>query len=174
MKDSSCGLETQLYLTKKDVEGLKTDSYQGVLNFRNPCSNKPPREIPYSLNFKEDYINKADNLYEGEKVTDLLIQSGNLPDGIFAVNDETAAGALNALKKHNIKVPDEISLMGFTNGLVSTITNPSLSTVEQNGFAMGYKSSELLIKRIENPKLPVVNEIIPTKLIIRESTRKLK
>ncbi len=124
--------------------------------------------------FKEEYVIKADNIYEGEKETEKLIVNKKLPEGIFAVNDETAAGALNALKKHNIAIPDEVSVMGFTNGLVSTITIPTLSTVEQNGYMMGFKSAELLIKRIENPDLPHVNEIIPTKLILRESTKKLK
>jgi LacI family transcriptional regulator len=128
----------------------------------------------YSIPFKEDYVIKADNIYEGEKETENLIRLKRIPDGIFAVNDETAAGALNALKKHNIHVPGDVSVMGFTNGLVSTITVPTLSTVEQNGFTMGYKSAELLIKRIENPDLPYANEIIPTKLILRESTKKTK
>jgi DNA-binding LacI/PurR family transcriptional regulator len=128
----------------------------------------------YAIPFKEENIIKADNIYEGEKETENLINNRQVPDGIFAVNDETAAGALTALKKHNIKIPDQVSVMGFTNGLVSTITIPTLSTVEQNGFLMGYKSAELLIKRIENNDLPEVNEIIPTKLILRDSTRKMK
>jgi LacI family transcriptional regulator len=128
----------------------------------------------YSIPFKDEYVIKADNIYEGEKETEKLILSGKIPDGIFAVNDETAAGALNALKKYHIKIPEQVSIMGFTNGLVSTITTPTLSTVEQNGFLMGYKSAELLIKRIENNELPIIKEIIPTKLILRDSTKKIK
>ena len=128
----------------------------------------------YNIDFKEEYVIKADNLIDGQRETEKLIRNKTIPDGIFAVNDMTAAGAINALKKYNIKIPDKVSVIGFTNGLISTITDPPMTTVEQNGFKMGYKSAELLVKRIENIDTPFISEIIPTKLIIRDSTKKLK
>lgn len=146
-------------------ENLKISSKR-MWGFRDVLKN-------HNIPFKEEYIIKADNLTEGQRETEKLIRNKMIPDGIFAVNDMTAAGAINALKKYNIKIPDEVSVIGFTNGLISTITDPPLTTVEQNGYIMGCKSAELLIKRIENIDAPLVSEIIPTKLIIRNSTKKI-
>ncbi|MCD4793906.1 MAG: LacI family transcriptional regulator [Bacteroidales bacterium] len=125
-----------------------------------------------SIPFKEEYIINADNLEDGQNETEKLIRNNKIPDGIFAVNDMTAAGAINALKKNNIKIPDKVSVIGFTNGLISAITDPPLTTVEQNGYIMGCKSAKLLINRIENIDAPLISEIIPTKLIIRDTTKK--
>ncbi len=129
-----------------------------------------------NIPFYEELIINADNFEKGKEAILQLIKENNLPDGIFTVNDMSAAGAINILKSKNIKVPENVSIIGFTNGLVSTITDPPLTTVEQNGFEMGKKSAEILIKRIEDENeenIPYVNEIIPTKLIIRSSTKSL-
>ena len=75
-------------------------------------------KIPY----KESQVIKADNFTEGRYETERIVKSGNLPDGIFTVNDMTAAGVIHTLKRHHINIPGEISVFGFTNGLISTIT----------------------------------------------------
>lgn len=128
------------------------------------------------ITIDENLIIKADSFEDAKKITTKLISDKNIPDGIFTVNDMTAAGAINILHKNNIKIPEEVSVIGFTNGIVSTITDPPLTTVEQNGFKMGQKSAKILIKRIEDDNeenIAFINEIIPTKLIIRKSTKTL-
>jgi len=127
----------------------------------------------HNIKLNKDLIIKADNFETGKKITNKLINDKNIPDGIFAVNDMTAAGAISALKSNNLKIPEDVSIIGFTNGMISTIIDPSLTTVEQNGYKMGQKSAELLIDRVEETDTPFITEIIPTKLIIRESTIKL-
>ena len=129
-----------------------------------------------NMPINESLIIKADNFDDAKKITQQLISNNNIPDGIFAVNDMTAAGAINVLHKNNIKIPEEVSVIGFTNGIVSKITDPSLTTVEQNGFEMGKKSAEILINRIEDENeenINYINEIVPTKLILRKSTKNL-
>ncbi len=123
--------------------------------------------------FNEEMVYYADNFSKGYNLTFELYKSNHLPDGIFTVNDMTAAGTLSALNELKIKVPDEISVFGFTNGIISQITSPSLSTVEQNGYLMGYSAAEILINKIENETTDTISKIIPTKLIIRNSTKKL-
>ena len=126
-----------------------------------------------NLSVDENLIINADNFEKGKAAISKLIKENNLPDGIFAVNDMTAAGVINILKSNGIKIPEEVSIIGFTNGLISTITDPPLTTVEQNGFVMGKKSAELLINRIEESEVDFLTEIIPTKLILRKSTKEL-
>ena len=125
----------------------------------------------HDLPVRKDYIIKCDNFEQGKKVTRQLINKKKLPDGIFAVNDMAAVGAISSLKTHNIKIPEQISVIGFTNGLISSISDPSLTTIEQHGYKMGYKATELLIDRIDGKRIsPPKTEIIPTELIIRKST----
>ncbi len=72
-----------------------------------------------------------------------------MPDAIFAVNENYAAIALKLAHHKGIKVPDELSIIGFTDGLISKTTQPSLTTVAQHGFEMGVEAMELLLQRIE-------------------------
>lgn len=80
---------------------------------------------------------------------------------------------LNALTDHNIKVPEDIALFGFSNWFMSSVINPGLSSVEQHGYEMGEKSAHLLFHEIDckHNNIPIEPQIItlPTKLIIRES-----
>lgn len=126
-------------------------------------------EVDYSL------IAKCDTFDDALALTPSFLDRPDRPDAFFAVNDLTATAILQVLRKMNIKVPEEISVTGFTDGLVSTVTDPPLTTVSQHGFEMGKRAAEILLDRINSGievKNPVL-EIIPTELVIRESTRKI-
>ncbi|MEN3042025.1 MAG: substrate-binding domain-containing protein [Fervidobacterium sp.] len=93
---------------------------------------------------------------------------------IFAVNDWTALGAIDALKDYGIKVPDEVSVIGFDDAPFAQYTNPRLTTIMQPRWEMGTTAAQLLIERIleRHVRLPR-NVILPTKIIERESVRKI-
>lgn len=97
------------------------------------------------------------------------------PDAIFAVNDMTAIGVLKILKKLGLRVPGDISVVGFTDGLVSSVTDPPLTTVSQHGFELGKRAAAILLERINSGVeiMDPILEVLPTELIIRESTRPL-
>jgi DNA-binding LacI/PurR family transcriptional regulator len=97
------------------------------------------------------------------------------PDAIFTANDETAVGTLNCLKRLGRRVPEDVSIVGFTDGLVSTVTDPLLTTVSQHGFEIGRRAANILIKRIAddaNIFIPRI-EVVKTELVIRNTTRKM-
>lgn len=127
----------------------------------------------YNIPINKSLIYNCDKLEEAKHIITDLIKTKNLPEAIFAVNDSTAIGALSSLNRHKIKIPEEVAIVGFTNGLISTVTEPPLTTVEQNGYLMGQKAAQLLLRRI-NSKEEIIykKEIIPTELLIRESTLK--
>ncbi len=121
----------------------------------------------------EEMIFKCDKFLGATKIVEDFCKSGEIPDGIFAVNDMTAIGAITTLTKNGIKVPEQTAVVGFTNGLISEVTTPPLTTVDQNGSLIGSKATELLIKRIETQVFePFETVIVPTKLIVRGSTVK--
>jgi len=118
-------------------------------------------------------IIKCDTIEEALERVPTLMSIENPPDAIFAVNDMTAAGTINALKAMKFRIPEDVSVVGFTDGLVSTVTDPPLTTVSQHGFEIGKKAAEMLLFRIKNPesgKKPYT-EVIKTELVVRGTTR---
>ena len=115
----------------------------------------------------------ADNFELSFNVVNELIESGNMPDGFFSVNDLTALGAVLALKNHGIKIPEDVGVVGFGNGQNTNLTDPALTTIDQNGYEMGKVAAQLLLKRIATGLTDFVPEmhIIDTQMVIRNSTR---
>ena len=110
----------------------------------------------------------------GFKGARTLIQKFSNIDAICCVNDPVALGVYKYLNKVGIKIPDKIAVTGFSNNPSSKIITPSMTTVDQNGYKMGTKAAEILIKKINNKSSNRSNEthIIEGKLIIRDSSRK--
>lgn len=153
----------------KDILHLKgpeslTISHQRLSGYRHALGDN-------GIAFREDRVIEADNFEKGLDAVKKLIDEGNVPQAVFAVNDLTALGAISALKEAGIKVPEQVSVVGFTNGMIGRLSEPPLTTIEQNGYLMGKKAAELLLERIKSEEvLPPRTEIIPTKLIVRKST----
>lgn len=93
------------------------------------------------------------------------------PDAVVAASDRITTGFLMAMKKMNLKAPEHIAVVGFTNTNVPEIFNPPLTTVRQPAFEMGQVATELLIKIIES-KRPITEfetRVLTTELTVRES-----
>ncbi len=102
-----------------------------------------------------------------------ILQSHDKIDAFFTVNDEVAATCINILNSSGYKIPDEISVCGFTNSYLSQFTSPTLTSVDQRGFEIGSTAARLLINRLKNNenKDGILSKVVKTKLVIRESTR---
>ena len=101
-----------------------------------------------------------------------LVQNNKI-DAIFAVNELFAVTAIKAAKKLNLNVPEDIAVIGFTDGIISKYSSPSITTVGQNGIEMGGKAAQMLIDRLETEleeEEHYKTEVIETHLVIREST----
>ena len=93
-------------------------------------------------------------------------------DAILGVNEIYAGSALKVLKKNKISVPKEISIISFTDGVISRYSSPSLSTISQHGEIMGERSAKLLINKLigKTESNQYKTEIINCSLIKRESS----
>lgn len=98
-----------------------------------------------------------------------LLNSDNPPDSCFAVSDTFAAAAVKAAKRANLRIPEDFGVAGFDNTYVSTLCDPSITTVAQPCYQMGFVSCELLAERMENPTASAKQLILETELIIRDS-----
>ena len=83
----------------------------------------------YKVPVDDSMIKLCDNRERAIAITPDLLESDNRPDGFFAINDETASGILYACKLVGLKVPDEVSICGFTDGAIAQSTDPKLTTV---------------------------------------------
>jgi LacI family transcriptional regulator len=107
-------------------------------------------------------------------MTNILLSLKKRPDAIFAITDTAAIGAIKALHKYKIQIPEEIAVVGFSNSIHSTIIQPSLTTVDQPGGKIGKTAVKYLIKEIENEKNEITTKTITIKahLIVRDSSFK--
>ncbi|RXR20598.1 LacI family transcriptional regulator [Flavobacterium amnicola] len=95
-------------------------------------------------------------------------------DGIFALDEHASTLAMKLAVKKGIKIPDELSMVGFADGAWSRRLTPSLATISQHGPEIGAEAAKLLIERIENKaeKNSYKTTVIKTELRYRDSVRK--
>lgn len=129
--------------------------------------------LKHGMKLDNSLTHFCDNRADAEVLVPDMLRGDNPPDAFFAVNDDTAIGVLYAAKRMGYKVPDDISICGFTNGQRAVACDPMLTTVEQRGAQVGKEAVDILIRRVEGetPKDKVEKRIVRTKLILRGTTR---
>jgi len=127
----------------------------------------------YKIPVDESMIKVCDTREQAIAITPDILESSNRPDGFFAINDETASGILYSCKLVGLKVPDEISICGFTDGSIAQSTDPKLTTVEQHGKEVGQSAINLLIEKLNNKdeQKRSLNKIVKTNLVVRGTTK---
>lgn len=125
------------------------------------------------LQFDESLTRICDNRHDAEMMTPSLFEGDKYPDSFFAVNDDTALGILYSVKHMGLRVPEDISICGFTNGVGAVSSDPMLTTVEQQGIKVGEEAANVLIGQVEGriPLDKVEKRIVRTRLVIRGTTR---
>ncbi len=106
----------------------------------------------------------------GVAAAERALASGRRFTAIFAGNDVSALGALDAIEESGRQVPRDISLVGYDNTFVSALRNVSLTSVEQGRERLGELAVEMLIERVEGARTDAVHHVIPPTLVPRHST----
>ena len=129
--------------------------------------------LRYGLEPDKKMFRICDNRADAEAITPDLLSQDEKPDAFFAVNDDTAIGILYTAKRMGFRVPQDISICGFTNGQRAVVCDPMLTTVEQRGVLVGEEAADILISKVEGeiPMDKVIKRVVRTRLIIRGTTR---
>jgi DNA-binding LacI/PurR family transcriptional regulator len=108
----------------------------------------------------------------GYAATRSIISTGKPFTALFAFNDISAIGAIRALREAGLRVPEDVSVVGFDDILSAAFQNPSLTTVRQPLLKMGEIAAELVVRRIEDASKNEQTEaiVLQPKLVVREST----
>ncbi|GAA3763867.1 LacI family DNA-binding transcriptional regulator [Flavobacterium ginsengiterrae] len=145
------------------VGKLRTDGYEKAL-------------LDNGIPFNEDLIIKIEDVETCEITISQLLHERAF-DAVFAVNELFAVTIIKTANKMGLKVPDDIAVIAFTDGIISKYSTPTITTVSQSGEKMGNKAAKMLIERIEAEEDDdeehtenYITEVIETHLIKREST----
>jgi len=171
------GCKNIAMLTTNDyvsVGKLRTQGYIEALEDNGIASNG-------NLILKIDDSSLYEEHFETlEKDIEHLLKTNNQIDGVFAVNELYAITAMKVATNLGLKIPDDIQVIGFTDGVLSKHATPSLTTVSQHDQIIGEKAAEMLIQRLEiEEDEDEENEseehyqtlVVPTELIERNSTK---
>ena len=137
---------------------------QRWLGYRDAC-HEAGLTLEPGLRIKTDLT--SDDGYA--RVKQYLNADQHQIDGIFAVSDTIALGAMKYLHEQKVAIPDDIAIIGFDDITLSAFSSPSLSTIRQNTFAAGELLVNKLLKKIANE--PITSQLLDVELIIRQSSQ---
>ncbi|PRZ26501.1 LacI family DNA-binding transcriptional regulator [Flavobacterium granuli] len=155
---------------KKKIALVTTVDYVSVGKLRTDGYIKAL--LDNGIPFDENLIIKIENVDTCEIIISKLLQDKAI-DAVFAVNELFAVTCIKTANKMGLRVPEDLSIIAFTDGIISKYSTPTITTVSQNGIKMGNKAAKMLIDRLESENEEEENyitEVIETHLIEREST----
>jgi LacI family transcriptional regulator len=179
---------------KETISYVDTDNFQGMFRLTECLIEKGHRDIAFVKG--EDRIRNARDRFQGFRAAmdqhhlaipdhwvldgdftpesgtsavKKLLASGKLPTALICANDLMALGALSEIKNARLRVPADLALAGFDGIGLTAFTDPSLTTVTQPLFDMGFTASEILFRKIKDPKRSPETVIFPVELIKRNS-----
>ncbi|WP_082233455.1 LacI family DNA-binding transcriptional regulator [Halobacillus massiliensis] len=125
----------------------------------------------FGLPFKEQLVEDGGFMEEEayQKTLSLLRKNKSI-DGLFCASDLMAIGAMRAAKELNIKIPEELSIIGYDDIPLAKYVSPSLTTISQDKYELGFQSARMLVSMLREKTAPE-QSILETKLIKRESTK---
>lgn len=156
---------TNIGLLGSSVE-IKNFKYR-VEGFKKTLKN-------YKIDFKEENVINVDSTIEGSyNETKQYLENNNkkLPSGFFALNDIIALGAMKAMIEKGLRIPEDVSIVGFDDIPFSSFSNPELTTIKVKADVMGNLAAKRLIEKIEYDEKSVLKIEINTEIIERDSVK---
>ena len=166
----SNGCKNIALITTKDFVSVGKLRTQGYLEALEQHKINPKSSLILKVN---DNFLSEDHLEVLEEEIEQLFKNNKDIDGVFAVNELYAITAIKVARKFGKQIPNDIQVIGFTDGVLSKHATPSLTTVSQHGQKIGEKSAKLLIDKLEFDEDDENYQtiVIETELIERESTK---
>lgn len=164
-----CGRKNIAIVTTPDFITVGKKRLEGYLKALEEAGLNPNEKHIIKFNGVKSF---SKTLHQLEELLIDFFKKNSEIDGMVTVNELNAVSVLRAARQLQIDVPNQLSVVTFSDGLISKSTFPSLTTISQHGVEMGKKAANTLIESIEktSPIKKIQTIEIPTELIIREST----
>ena len=157
---------------RKKIALITTEDYFSVSRDREAGYRQAL--LQFGLPIDEDLILKLPFMALDESAINMFFNTQEI-DAVLCVNEIFAIHCMNLVQQKGIKVPEEISFIGFTDGILSKYANPGLTSIAQHGFRMGEIAAKMLIEKVESElgeeeEETYHTEIIQSNIIERGST----
>ncbi|MEE9362395.1 MAG: LacI family DNA-binding transcriptional regulator [Cellulophaga sp.] len=164
------------HLTKQSCKRIAhIGGYSHIRIYKNRLKGYKNALKKYNLPILEELILEGDlTKQDGRKKMTQLLKLTKRPDAVYASGDYAALGALQVLLENNIRVPEDIALVGFSNEPFTSLVTPSITTVNQHSEKIGQIAAELFLKKNLKSDLEKAPEyvVLEPELIIRESSKR--
>jgi len=145
--------------------GISNSRMDGYLSALKKHKVKKDDDLIIHCDFNQDYAFFA---------TQELLSMKKRPDAIFTISDRMAIGAMLAIKKKGLRMPEDIGLVGFNNEPVTSLVTPQISSVDMSAFELGKAAAKLFIETMHHHEdMTSVENVLKPKLFIRESSKKM-
>lgn len=130
-------------------------------------------ELHLPLDYQEGLLDNSRHM--AEQIEDVFDRFPDI-DAVFCVNEVVAVTAMNIAREKGYRIPEDLQIVGFSNGILSKLSHPRLTTVDQHGKDIGRRAAQTLIDQLTSDAPPEsFNKfLVRTDVIERETTRKLK
>ena len=144
--------------------------------FKNRYLGYKQAILDSGLDFDESLvIETMSKVLEGRKATNKLLTMQNPPDAIFSASDFTALGAIQEIKSHGLRIPEDVSVAGFSNEPFTRFMELSITSVDQSPMEMGKITAQVFLEEVNNSKkIKSQKQVVLTpELIVRQSSMKI-
>lgn len=149
------GTERDIFADNSEIEDKRFTTYEKVMKTEG-------------LYCKNHVIIGEYTMTQGYDLMKNLIKKGNLPEAFFIASDSMAIGAMHALQEENIRIPEDVAIVGFNDIQMARFASTPLTTVKVYTEQMGRVGVKLLLDKISGREIPL-KVIVPTKLVVRKS-----
>ncbi|MDF2814733.1 MAG: GntR family transcriptional regulator [Paenibacillus sp.] len=154
-------------LTGKSIVDLNQEFSLRLQGYRLALSQ---HQVPFDSDLIAVMAGDQERVLMGDEGFKALMALSDPPTAVFATSDYKAIGAINAARSLGMKVPEDVSIMGFDDVKTSEYSYPRLSTINQNTRKLGERAAEILLFELKDGENRLVkDEIVPT-LVLRDST----
>ncbi|NCW88202.1 MAG: LacI family transcriptional regulator [Chitinophagia bacterium] len=144
--------------------GISNQRMDGYLNALKKYKLKKNNQFIVHCDFNQNYAYAA---------TKELLMMKDRPDAIFTISDRMAIGAQLAIKENNLRMPEDIGLVGFNNEPVTSLVTPQISSVDMPAFDIGKAAAKLFIEIMHHNEIGAIEEqVLKPKLFIRASSNR--
>ena len=143
--------------------------------FKNRYLGYKQAILDHGLEFDENLvIETISKVDEGRKVTKQLLAMETPPDAIFSSSDFTALGAIQEIKEQGLKIPEDISVIGFSNEPFTRFMELSITSVDQSPIEMGREAAKVFLEEVDGTSKKQQQIVLQPQLIVRKSSLKSK
>jgi len=179
------GQISSVYIDNVAAAGVAVD-YLAMLGHREIAFVAGPPSSPICVDREQGYrlaLQRAElpanpglvvtgdfSIEAGERAVEQLLAQGQPFTALFCSNDEMAIGALRALRSHGLRVPEDVSVVGFDDIRFARYTSPPLTTIAQPKNALGREAMSMMLELLNDAEVPPRKRVLTADLVVRGST----